>query len=73
MKADFRTGGVGYGEFKTRLFQTIWDYFEPMRKRRADIEGEPQRIDAVLAEGGARANALASRTMERGRRAVGFG
>ena len=34
MREAFRRGGTGYGDFKKQLFAKLWDYFEPMRKRR---------------------------------------
>src|SRR3954470_6850120 len=56
MKEAFATGGTGYGEFKKQLATKLWDYFEPMRKRRAEILAQPDYIDEVLAAGAARAN-----------------
>ncbi|CAN5414972.1 tryptophan--tRNA ligase [soil metagenome] len=41
MEDDFRAGGVGYGDFKKRLFGAIWEYFAPMRERRAQLLREP--------------------------------
>jgi tryptophanyl-tRNA synthetase len=72
MEADFRAGGTGYGDFKKRLFETMWVYFEPMRKRRAEIEADPKYIDEVLARGSEKANELASVTLKRVRSAVGM-
>ena len=51
MKTAFRAGGTGYGDFKKRLFETIWAYFEPMRKRRAELAADPKYISEVLAQG----------------------
>jgi tryptophanyl-tRNA synthetase len=73
MEAEFRAGGVGYGDFKKRLFSTIWEYFAPMRKRRAEIEADQTFVDNVLAKGAARANELADQTLRRVRAAVGLG
>jgi tryptophanyl-tRNA synthetase len=72
MEADFRAGGTGYGEFKKRLFETIWVYFEPMRKRRAELAADPNYIDSVLADGARKANEIAGATMKRVRAAVGL-
>src|SRR5437867_2147582 len=33
MRERFEKGGTGYGEFKKELFEKLWDYFAPMRKR----------------------------------------
>lgn len=72
MKADFRAGGTGYGEFKKRLFSAIWEYFEPMRRRRAELEADPAYIDTVLSKGAALANELAAATLKRVRKAIGL-
>src|SRR5260370_22328882 len=37
MRERFETGGTGYGDFKKQLFETLWEYFAPMRKRREEI------------------------------------
>ena len=73
MEADFRAGGIGYGDFKKRLFGAVWDYFAPMRQRRQEIESQEGYIQEVLVKGAKRANELASQTMERVRAAVGVG
>lgn len=72
MEADFRAGGVGYGDFKKRLFGAIWEYFAPMRIRREELAADPSYVDRVLAEGAQRASAKAEQVMERVRRAVGL-
>lgn len=72
MRADFEKGGRGYGDFKKQLFAKVWDYFEPMRKRREEILAQPEYIDEVLAQGAARANAIADEVMTRVRRTVGL-
>jgi tryptophanyl-tRNA synthetase len=72
MAAEFRAGGIGYGEFKKRLFGAIWDYFAPMRARREELAADPDRIDKILADGARRAGAVASQTMARVRAAVGL-
>jgi tryptophanyl-tRNA synthetase len=71
MEADFRAGGIGYGEFKNRLFEAIWKSFAPMRQRRAEIEANGDYVDQVLADGAARAREVAQRTMTRVRQAIG--
>jgi len=72
MKQAFIDGGTGYGEFKKRLFQTLWDYFAPMRARRTEILAQPGYVDEVLGRGAERANAVADRVMKRVREAVGL-
>jgi tryptophanyl-tRNA synthetase len=71
MERDFRAGGVGFGEFKKRLFEAIWESFAPMRQRRAQLEADAGYVDHVLADGASRAQEVAQRTMSKVRRAVG--
>jgi tryptophanyl-tRNA synthetase len=72
MVADYQRGGVGYGDFKKRLADAYWDYFAPMRARRAEIVKDPGYVDEVLAAGALRAREEASKVLARVRRAVGL-
>jgi len=72
MRERFEKGGTGYGDFKKELFEKLWKYFTPMRRRREEIERDKSYIDNVLAKGAARANAIADQVMERVRKAVGL-
>jgi len=72
MHERFRKGGSGYGDFKKQLFDKLWEYFAPMRKRRQDILGDKNYIDNILTRGADRANSVADQVMARVRDAVGF-
>jgi tryptophanyl-tRNA synthetase len=72
MEDDFRAGGIGYGDFKKRLFGAIWEYFAPMRERRAALAADPETVNRVLADGAQRAKSVANPVMERVRGAVGL-
>ncbi|MEY2479792.1 MAG: tryptophanyl-tRNA synthetase [Verrucomicrobiota bacterium] len=72
MRESFRKGGRGYGDFKKELFEKLWEYFAPMRKRRAEIVADKTYIDNVLARGAERANKVAEGVMARVRSAVGL-
>src|SRR5256886_17493262 len=72
MREKFQEGGTGYGDFKKQLFEKLWEYFSPMRKRREEILADKSYIDNVLAHGAKRANEVADRVMQRVRAAVGF-
>jgi tryptophanyl-tRNA synthetase len=72
MEAEFRSGGVGYGDFKKRLFVAIWEYFSSMRTRRAELAADPGYVDGVLKAGAERASSTANQVMERVRKAVGL-
>jgi tryptophanyl-tRNA synthetase len=62
MENEFRAGGIGYGEFKKKLFEVIWESFAPMRQRRAELEADPGYVAQVLANGASRAQAVAQQT-----------
>jgi tryptophanyl-tRNA synthetase len=72
MRERFLKGGTGYGDFKKELFEKLWEYFAPMRKRREEILRDQSYIDDVLANGARRANAIADQVMDRVRKAVGL-
>jgi tryptophanyl-tRNA synthetase len=72
MRERFVKGGTGYGDFKKQLFEKLWEYFAPMRKRREEILKDKSYIDDVLARGAARANEIANQVMDRVRKAVGL-
>ncbi|MEY2542845.1 MAG: tryptophanyl-tRNA synthetase, partial [Verrucomicrobiota bacterium] len=72
MRERFKKGGAGYGDFKKELFEKLWEYFAPMRKRREEILRDKSYIDNVLARGAKRANEIADQVMQRVRAAVGL-
>ena len=72
MRERLIKGGTGYGDFKKELFEKLWEYFAPMRKRREEILKDKSYIDNVLAHGAARANEIANQVMDRVRKAVGL-
>ena len=56
IREQFQKGGTGYGDFKKQLFEKLWDYFAPMRKRREEILADKSYIDDVLTRGAKRAS-----------------
>src|SRR5512132_842205 len=72
MREQFLKGGTGYGDFKKQLFEKLWEYFAPMRKRREEILADEAYIDNVLENGATRANEIAEQVMKRVREAVGL-
>src|SRR6266487_5842951 len=72
MREQFLKGGTGYGDFKKQLFDKLWEYFAPMRKRREEILADESYIDSVLKKGATRANEIAEQVMKRVREAVGL-
>jgi tryptophanyl-tRNA synthetase len=72
MQERFRKGGTGYGDFKKQLFEKLWEYFSPMRKRREELLANKLYVDEVLVRGARRANEVAGDVMTRVRAAVGL-
>ncbi len=72
MAAKYRAGNYGYGHAKQALFEAYMDYFAPMRKRRAELEKDPEFIQEVLKKGAENARGIAEETMRRVRSAVGL-
>lgn len=69
----YRAGGLGYGTVKTMLLEKIDAYFGPARERRKELAAHPDRVEAALRQGAAKARAEAIRTMTLVREAVGLG
>lgn len=72
MRERFQKGGTGYGDFKKQLFEKLWEYFAPMRKRREEILKDKTYIDKVLERGAGQANEVANQVMRRVRDAIGL-
>lgn len=72
MEDEHRAGGIGYGDFKKRLFEAMWEFFAPMRARRDELLAHPGYVDDVLRDGAERAKEVGARTMARVRQAVGL-
>ena len=72
LAARYRGGNFGYGEAKKALFEKVWTYFEPYRRRRAELEKDPEFVEAALKDGAARARAEARKTLNAARLAVGL-
>ncbi len=69
----YRNGGMGYGEAKKRLAELLIEYFSPFHKKRAELEGNIDYVNKVLADGAMRARAVAVETLAKVRKAVGLG
>jgi tryptophanyl-tRNA synthetase len=68
-----RSAGIGCLECKKIMIQHVVADLAPIRARRAELEGRPQEIAAVLENGSARARMEAARTMAEVRERMGLG
>jgi tryptophanyl-tRNA synthetase len=64
--------GKGFGVFKPALADATVAHLAPITTRYREILADPAGIDRVLADGAARANAVAAPIMDEVRRVVGF-
>ena len=70
--AQYRAGGYGYGQAKTRLAELVNERFAGARDRYDELEKHPDEVRDVLREGGRKARQVAEATMERVRSATGI-
>jgi tryptophanyl-tRNA synthetase len=68
----YRRGGFGYGEVKKKLLEVAGQFFAEARARRAELAADPERIEAILATGAAKARLRAGEVLARARRACGL-
>ncbi|GAC1438737.1 MAG: tryptophan--tRNA ligase [Solirubrobacteraceae bacterium] len=62
-----------YGEFKTAVAAEVIAFLEPVRERYAQLRGDEQALEAVLAAGAERARAIAGPVLADVREAMGVG
>jgi tryptophanyl-tRNA synthetase len=67
-----RAGGLGYGDLKKALFENYWNYFAEARKKRTELAANLDYVNKVLADGAARARALAQTVLKRARKNSGL-
>lgn len=67
-----RGDNIGDGHVKKELAEHVNALLEPMRQRRAALEGKDEVVLDILKKGCARANETAERTLEMARKAAGL-
>nr|WP_070961284.1 tryptophan--tRNA ligase [Hyphomonas sp. Mor2] len=65
-------GGKGFGTFKPALADLAVDHLSPITQKMRELLDDPTEIDAALAKGAEKANAVAEPIIEEVRRVVGF-
>ena len=65
--------GLGYGAFKAAVGDAVVEYLAPVRERYEKLRADEAGLEATLADGAAKAHAIASRTLARVRAAMGIG
>ena len=67
-----RSAGIGCLDCKRIMIKHVVAFLEPIHARRAEIENDPDHVDAVLEQGNLCARAAAQATMAEVREAVGL-
>jgi tryptophanyl-tRNA synthetase len=65
--------GKGYGDFKKALAEVVVEGLRPLQERYQELTADPRRIDAILAEGAAKARPLAQKMLAEVKKRVGLG
>ena len=67
-----RFDGAGYGALKTEVADVVVAAIEPIRHRTEELMSDPAELDRLLADGAARAAAVAEKTIETVYDRIGF-
>jgi tryptophanyl-tRNA synthetase len=70
LEAEFSTGG--YGNLKNAVADAVVEFLRPVQTRFGELDADPGLVNAQLAAGAEKAEALASKVIERVRRATGL-
>lgn len=72
MAALYLRGNFGYGQIKTALADIAELYFAAARAKRAELAADLTKVEAILADGAARARKKAREVLQRAQKACGI-
>lgn len=72
LAAKYRDGGMGYGEAKQTLYDSMMEYFADARTRREEFEKKPDDIEDILKAGAVKAREKAREVLDRAKSACGI-
>jgi len=72
LRERYVSGGMGYGDAKKQLADVVDRALDPARRRRAELENDPDFVEDVLRTNGAKARAVAAEVMADVREACGL-
>ncbi len=67
---DCRSGALGCVDCKAWMAKNLNAYLEPIRKKRAELEKQPKKLDKILLKGSAQARKVAQKTLDEVKEAV---
>ncbi len=68
----YRDGGIGYGDVKKLLFEAIKKYFQPMWKKRKELEKDKNLVEKIRKMGVEKAREVAVKTISKVKQKVGL-
>lgn len=63
--------GKGYGDFKTDLYNAVRAFITPIRTKILEYKNNTERLDKIIHDGQAKAEAVANETLARVKKAIG--
>lgn len=69
---QYQSTGIRYAELKQRLAEAIYRELEPIQKKRAELEKQPEYVEQVLKNGAKRARSLAEQAVREVREKMGL-
>ncbi|MFM8305342.1 MAG: tryptophan--tRNA ligase [Actinomycetota bacterium] len=71
-EVEAEMGSGGYGGLKAAAADAVVELLAPLQTRYAELDADPDAVDALLGEGAAKAEAIADGVMRRAREAIGL-
>lgn len=72
LRQRYQAGGMGYGEVKQELFETVRDYFVPFTEKRNAILADKEQLHKTLDYGAQKARYAASKVLRKIRKKAGI-
>ena len=69
---QYMESGIRYGDLKRELAEAIYKDIEPIQKKRAELEANPELVDRIIEDGAEKARAVASETVNEVKKAMGL-
>jgi tryptophanyl-tRNA synthetase len=69
---DYREKRIRYSDMKQVLADAIYKEILPIQERRRELEASPEKVDAIIKDGGEKARAIANETIKEVRQKMGL-
>ncbi len=72
LRDRFLIPGLRYGDIKKELFEKIMEYFSPYRRKREELQANPEKVQEMLKLGADKANKIATPIIDKVRKNLGI-